>query len=307
MCIDKNMLYGAEIMKKISIQMLSIIAGVSAFLSLALRIVCMFFFYDDIGYYKSGAVLPIIANIIFGVSIAFFLFASIFCIDKKQRVMPTSKASQYAALLPMGALIFHVIRIFTTVFNDTNVNKYLLAISALVSAAFFLFIFLAKKKYATAIVYLGIGVFAYLFLAWMFVYFDFFIPINSTDKTFFYLACAGAIIFVFNEMAASYGAVRSRFYYFSLFASIIALSTATVSAIVGYAFGIFKAYITLEFDLFFLALLVYAVTRLIDAQKSTVIIEGVSDKAVMNTENDENAESIENTDENQETVDDDSE
>ena len=110
------MLYGAENMKKISIPMLSLIAGVSAFVSLALRIVCLFFFYDDLGYYKSGAVLPMIANIIFGASIVFLFVASLICIDKKQRIMPTAKISQYAALLPMGALIFHVIRIFTSEF-----------------------------------------------------------------------------------------------------------------------------------------------------------------------------------------------
>lgn len=260
-------------MKKISISVLSLIAGISAFISLALRIICLFFFYDDIGFYKTGAVLPIIANTVFVVAIAFLLFAAIFCIDKKQSVVQPSKIAQYAALLPMGALIFHVIRIFTTSFNDTNVNKYLMAISALVSVAFFFCIFFANKKYTTVTFYLGIAVLVYLFLCWMFVYFDFFMPINSIDKTFFYMACAGAILFVFNEMTAIYGLVRSKFYYFSLFASVIALATSSISAIVGYICGIFKAYITLEFDIFFLSLLVYAIARLLDAQRSSVTVE----------------------------------
>ena len=291
-------------MKKISISTLSIIAGVSAFLSLALRIICLFFFYDDIGYYKVGAVLPIIANIIFAVSIVGVFFLSMLCIDKKQKVMPTTKMSQYAALLPMGALIFHVIRMFTSVFNDTVVNKYLMAISALISIAFFVVIFLANKKYAVAAVYLGIGAFAYIFFSWMYVYFDFAIPINSTEKMFFYIACAGAVIFIFNEMAASFGAVRAKFYYFSLFASIIALATSSISAIIGNICGIFKAYITLEFDIFFFALLIYAVARLIDAQNSTVEIESITDKVVVNAQNNENNENI---DEAQENVVDDSE
>lgn len=306
----KNMPYGAEIMKKITIQTLSIISGISAFAALALRIICLFFFYDEVGYYKVGAVLPIVANIIFGVSIVFLLFASFFCINKKQKVMPTTKLSQYAALLPMGALIFHIIRMFTTVFNNNNVNKYLMAVSALVSVAFFFVIFLANKKFATASVYLGIGLLTYLFLAWMFVYFDFFIPINSIDKTFFYMACAGAVLFVFNEMAASYGKVRAKFYYFSLFAAVIVLSVSSVSAIVGSACGIFKAYITFEFDIFFFALLIYAIARLIDAQKSTVELEGIIDNVVVNVQNSENSENNENSEnieENQENVADDSE
>ena len=204
----------------------------------------------------------------------------------------------------MGALIFHVIRMFTSVFNDTVVNKYLMAISALISIAFFVVIFLANKKYAVAAVYLGIGAFAYIFFSWMYVYFDFAIPINSTEKMFFYIACAGAVIFIFNEMAASFGAVRAKFYYFSLFASIIALATSSISAIIGNICGIFKAYITLEFDIFFFALLIYAVARLIDAQNSTVEIESITDKVVVNAQNNENNENI---DEAQENVADDSE
>lgn len=260
-------------MKKISISTLSIIAGASAFISLVLRVICLFLFYDDIGYYKSGAALPIIANILFGISIAFFLFAAIFLTEKKQSVEPTGKLSQYAALLPMGALIFHVIRIFVTPYNDTNVNKYLMAISAIAAAAFFFLIFFAKKEYKTVTFYVGLGALIYVFLCWMFTYFDFFIPINSTDKIFFYISCAGAILFIFNEMCACYGFVRPRFYYFSLFAAVIALSVSAVSAVIGFVGGAIKAYITLEADIFFIALLVYAVARLIDAQSSKPVAE----------------------------------
>ena len=128
-------------------------------------------------------------------------------------------------------------------------------------------------------------------------YFEFFIPINSTDKTFFYLACAGAIIFIFNEMCACYGFVRVKFYYFSLFTSIITLSVASISAIVGYAFGIFEAYITLETDVFFIALLIYAIARLTDAQKSSVkldepIIEAAEKATLEETDSTEAEENL---------------
>ena len=281
-------------MKKISIPILSIIAGATAALSLILRIICLIFFYDDIGYYKTGAVLPIIANILFALSLIFFFVTAIFSIDKKQSVEPTSKLSQYAALLPLGALLFRIITLFTKVFNDTNVNKYFMLFSAIAAAIFFLLIFFDDKRLKNITFYIGIGALLFVFLCWMFAYFDFFIPINSTDKTFFYLACAGAILFIFNEMCAYCSFVRSRFYYFSLFTAIITLSVASISAIIGYAFGIFKAYITLESDIFFIALLIYAIARLIDAQKSTLTVdEPATEDTAEKTEESEETEKAE--------------
>lgn len=266
-------------MKKISIRTLSISAIGIGFLSLALRIISLFFFYDDTGYYKVGAILPIIANAILALSIIFFLAVSIFGIDKKQSIEPTGKLSQYAALLPMGALIFRVLRVFATPFNDTVVNKYLMAVSAIIAAIFFFLMFFAKRSYKNITFYMGIGALLYVMLSWMCAYFDFFIPINSTDKIFFYLACAGALIFIFNEMCACYGFVRAKFYYFSLYTSIIILLVSPISALIGYFCGAIKGYITLEADVFFVALLVYAVTRLMDAQNSKIVIEENKEKA----------------------------
>lgn len=258
-------------MKKLSIPMLSAIAGATAALSLVLRIICLFFFYDDIGYYKANAPLPIIANILLLLAIVFFIVATIFSISKKQSVEPTSKLSQYAALLPMGTLIFHAMRLFTGTFNSTVVNKYLMALIAIAAAVFFFLVFYASKKTSTLTVYLGIVALLYVFFCWMRVYFDFYVPINTTDKTFFYVSCAGAALFIFGEICACYGWVRARLYYFSLFSSIIILSVSSISAIIGYATGILKSLNSLEADIFMVALLIFAITRLIDAQNSTVI------------------------------------
>lgn len=260
-------------MKKNSINVLSIASIGVAFLVLALRVISLFFFYEDVGYFKNGAILPIISSVLLAAIIVFVLIASIFSIDKKQSIEPTSKLSQYAALLPMCAIIFFVLRIFTTAFDDTVVNKYLIAASAIATGAFFFLMFLSKKTLKTLTFYMGVGALLYVAFCWMLAYFNFFVPINSTGKVFFYLSCVGAILFIFNEMCACYGFVRARFYYFSLFASIIILLVAPISAIIGYFGGAIKGYITLEADIFLIALLVYAVTRLIDAQKSRVVVE----------------------------------
>ena len=124
-------------MKKLSIPVLSIIAGAVALVSVVLRIICTFFFYDEVGYYKTGAVLPIIANSIFALSLVFFFVAAIFSVDKKLEVKDLSKTSQYAVLLPMGALIFHAVRLFTTPVNESTISKYALLVAIILAAVFF--------------------------------------------------------------------------------------------------------------------------------------------------------------------------
>ena len=287
-------------MKKISISILSIITGSAALLLLLLRVVCLFLFHDDIGYYTSGAVLPIIANTLFGITLAFLLFAVIFSINKSQSIEPLGKFSQYAALLPMGALIYHIIQMFIAQFNDSVVNKFLFAICAIAASVFFFLLSLGGKKHKTVTFYFGMGALLYVFFCWMKAYFDFATPINSTDKIFFYLSCAGAVIFIFNEMCACYGFVRAKFYYFSLFSAITVLAVSSMSAIVGYIFGIFKTTLTLESDIFFTALLIYAIARLIDAQKSR-LTENNTEQA------DSITETPKNNEETQENVADDSE
>ncbi|MBO7302677.1 MAG: hypothetical protein J6U68_00645 [Clostridia bacterium] len=286
-------------MKKLSIPVLSMIAGATAFISVALRIICTFFFYDEIGYYKTGAVLPILANVIFALSLVFFFLAAIFSIDKNLEVKDLSRASQYVALLPMGALIFHAVRLFTTPVNESTINKYALLVFIILAAIFFFSLSFFNRPNIIGF-YFGIGALVYVFLSWAVVYFDFWSPINSIDKTFFYIACGGAVLFIFGEMCSCYGSVRSRFYYFSLFASIVTLSTASVSSIVLASFGRFRSYITFETDVFFVTLLIYAVTRMATALKATVvenkeILEEAAEETVEDTVEETVEEVVEET------------
>ena len=281
-------------MKKLSIPVLSIIAGASAFISVALRIICTLFFYDETGYYKVGAVLPVIANAIFAISLVFFLFAAVFSVDKRLEVKDLSKSSQYVVLLPMGALIFHAVRLFTTPVNESTVNKYIMLTVVILAAVFFFSLSFFNRPNVFG-VYFGIGALAYVFLSWMNAYFDFSSPINSVDKIFFYIACGGAALFIFGETCACYGTVRSRFYYFSLFASIVTLSTASLSSIVLASLGRFRSYVTFEADVFFATLLIYAIARMLSARKACVVEESEAEETVEETVEETTEEASEET------------
>lgn len=279
-------------MKKLSLKQLSVISAVVFAVAVALRLISLFLYHEPSGYYKSGAPLPIISNVFFALSVVFILVASIALLDKKRTVAPPSSLCRYIALLPMSAAIFHLFRILLGVYNDTAVKKPLMVIGCLLCAAFFFMVFF-KSAPNTASVYLGIGALFYVFLNWVFVYFDFSSPLNSIDKIFFCLACAGVLLFVFGEICACYRAVKPRLYVFSTLCAILTVAVSSLTSLIAHQ-G-FQSYIWLEADIFFVCVAVYASARLISlikAEKTEIQRESTN----------ENPEETpdENTDENTE-------
>lgn len=268
-------------MKKLSLLPLAIASGACAVASTALRAVSLFLFYDkNLGYYQSHPI-PIIANLLFALSIVFFGVAAIFLIKKNEKVDIPSKATGAVAILPIGALLLHAISQFVSTSKNgipsLNANMsfaeklvamipFLITVFAALSIAFFVLVSVIafKKKPITAIAYVGLIPLIYVILLWANTHFEFNIPLNSTNKIFFYLACASALLFIYNEIATSCRLmIRSRFYYFSLFAAIITLSTASIPSVIAYLAGGLGEYYSLEGDIFFISLLLYATVRLI--------------------------------------------
>lgn len=264
-------------MKKLSIPIISAIAIAVAVISIVLRIICLFSFYDSLGYYQTGAPLPIITNVLTVITIIFFLVCAILCVTPKDKIGAPNKIAGYASLLPLGTLIFVTVQLVkelstpaTDPIEQSNFIPLVMLLSAIVSIVFFLLIFLSNfsNKLKLATVYCGLSALIFVFFAWMSTYFDFSSPINSTQRTLFYVSCAGAMIFIFNEMCAIYGSVKPKFYYFSLFATILAISSSAIPSLVGSAADKFNVYFNEKEDIFLTALLVYATVRLITLLKS---------------------------------------
>lgn len=258
--MTSKVLYGAENMKKFSLKQLSLIAGILATVSFILRIIALLSFHEYSGYYQKGAILPIISNTVFAISIIFALVATMVFVKKDHSIPLPSNISNYCAILPIAAAIFHISRILMLPYNDLAVNKYLMIIACALSAAYFFMIFINKAK-ETVTVYLGIGACFYFFLNWVFVYFNFSSPINSVDRIFFYFACAGAILFIFNEICACFGCVKPKFYFFSVFCAILTISVSSLASII--ASGEIAAYNWLESDISLLSVMIYAIVRLV--------------------------------------------
>ena len=260
-------------MKKLSLPIISIIALALSLISLVLRTVSFTAFYDKLGYYTSGASLPIIANVISVLAIIFFLVVTVFCTASTEKINEPQSVSKYAAILPLTALVFAVVNSIMNLTKSaegsepqSNIIPVLTILGAIAGVAFFFLIFFMNKQ-TIATVYCGLGALVFVFFSWMSSYFDFSSPINSDQRTFFYVSCAGAMLFIFNEMCAVYGSVKPKFYYFSLFASIFTIASSASPALIGNAANKFASYNTLEADIFFAALLIYGCVRLITLLK----------------------------------------
>ena len=80
----------------------SLIAVALAFVATLLRVLCLFFFYDKIGYYQRAAALPIVSNIFYGASLVFFAIAARFLIKPEGDIAPPKKPAKPCGKMPCG-------------------------------------------------------------------------------------------------------------------------------------------------------------------------------------------------------------
>lgn len=287
-------------MKKLSLSILSITAISLSCVTLVLRIISTLAFFDANGYYTKGAPIPIAANVLTLLSLILFVAAAIFCVKPEEKIDEPNKIAGFGAIFPFGALVFFIAQSLSELPQNmiTDEQKIdfipvIATVAALVGAVFFLLIFY-KIKQKLVTVYCGLGAIVFVFFAWMSAYFDFSSTINSAQRTLFYVSCAGAMLFIFNEICAIYGSVKPKFYYFSIFTALLTTAPSAISAIIGSASGKINGYATLKEDVFFSALFIYATVRLITiftSQKSVDVsketIEVTMDSAEQTEENTE--------------------
>ena len=247
--------------------LLSIIALSLAALTAILRTVSLLFFYDRIGYFKSGAPVPIILGVIYALAIVFF-GAAAFLNKYDEPSVKLTRGSAMAALLPCVAFIPYIVSKANMLFSlpagaKTPIIELLSLLFAIVSAVYFLSLALSKQPSALSAV-LGVGCIVWSALAWISSYLDFYVPMNSPDKIFFSLACVGCMLLVLSDVRAIYGAARPKFYYFSFFSAILVIATSAFPNIIGNFKDVFASYSLKYEDAVFAGILIYAIIRLLD-------------------------------------------
>ena len=245
------------------LKIFSLVALALSLLAMLGRVLSLLFFYDKIGYYKSGAPLPIVSNAIFALALVFFALAAFAIAPAKVRT-ELSKPEKLSALVPFSALVVHFFsRVSSTIGSQEPIKwtDLLVLLLTLCAAAFFASIaFCPQPSSLTALC--GIGGVFWVASAWLESYLDLYIPMNSPDKLFFHFACLGGVFFIFFELRTLYAMPRPRLYLFSTAAAVLTMLTGSLASLIANARDVFARYSIAEYDVIFTAIAIYAAVRL---------------------------------------------
>lgn len=231
-----------------------------------LRIVSLLFFYDKIGYYRTGEAIPVISNVFYAISLVFFALSTRFAITSRIAVAPPSKIARAAALLPMSAILFDVItrtsELFSLSGSGAKWYEILFPVFGIISVVFFASLAFCRQPSSLTSLS-GIGCILWFAVVTMSSYLDFTVPMNSPDKLFFHLSAVGIMFFIFSEIRALYRMLQPRMYVFSVFTAVFAIAVDAIPNIIGDSRDIFASYSLIKEDITMIALLVYIVVRFI--------------------------------------------
>lgn len=226
------------------------------------RYVSLTAFYDKIGYYQSGAIIPKLSNLLYALSLVFFAVSACLLLPKINRSVALKKMERMVALIPAAAVLTHLFLDASKLLESSGwvvTLDLLFSISALV---FFASIaFCDQPSPITAIS--GIGAVVWTAVVWINSYLDLYVPMNSPDKLFFHFACVGCMVFIFAETRTLYAMPRPRLYIFSMLAVILSVFTCSIPNIIANFSDTFAVYKLLQYDIIFLAIAIYALARLV--------------------------------------------
>lgn len=267
---------------KVSSQKLNIVkiyaisAIIATILAVALRTVCLFYFYDiEIGYHSEGFVTAFFE--IFSL-LSILLFASSIFVVKRDT--PTSdgngtglfvKLGSAAALLAFTA--YFLMSVFSTSLVASSAAFDLLSkITALMAIVYFAIGVFAPNTNKNIRGLLGFGVIIWCIYALAITYFDIYVQLNSPDKIMLHLALISIMVFIVSELRCFVLQIKKGFY---LFSACTATFFCALSSIPSFLFGssigeLNKYYI---YDAVIFAIGIYSLGRLISFVFEKAVVE----------------------------------
>ncbi len=249
----------------------TLVAIALSVLSMLLRTLSLFFFYEkDIAYYKVGAALPIISNVVYATAVIFFTFSAFAFIKKAQesdgaKVAPPSFACRMASLLPAAALLYYAASSYLKYGNGEPSGLEILSVIFAVLGAIFFVLLSQKQKAPRVTAVFGLAPIAWVAFVWIESYIDYTVPLNSPDKLYFHFGCIALAFLVINEIRVLISCVRPREIYFSLAFALLALATSAIPSIIADSQGVFSRYPSADADVVLLSVFIYALLRISDA------------------------------------------
>ena len=235
-----------------------------ACIGVLLRTLSIFFFYDaDIGYFSSGALLPILFNVLIAVAC---IACAVLCFMPKTVFEPENsgkgRVSQLLYIIPCIASIYTLISQMTLIGEYSalglpapRIETLLLVFNALAVIYFALSIFGEKINSAVSVI---LGVCAMLWLIFMLVslYFDMYVQINSPNKTMMAFALSASVLFLVSEIRLPLDTQKPKIKLFTAAFGLLLLSTSSIPTLIAHFTGAFgNSYYATVGDIICLSLL----------------------------------------------------
>lgn len=242
----------------------------TAIICVFLRFISLSFFYDSkIGYYVSGAIVPVIAQSLPMIFVAAML---IIWIIPSLRVTPNEaincRRMCFWAIFPAVGFtaytVFYLITVYNTLISGISfgVIDIVTIITTVCSSAFFWLIFAGKTGTG---LYVGTGVALLVRLLLMLAeeYFDIQVQMNAPNKTVFQFAILCAMLLTVNELRVGQPITKPMFHLFSASIAVVFTTLSSIPSIVSYFAGnLPQNYNLLFYDVILLLFAVFAVARL---------------------------------------------
>ena len=261
---------------------------------IALRLINTFFFFDyDIGYYQSGAILPIIMNAFLVLSTLFFGVASLFLTRVPdsysgcERNPFTILASSLCAITFIASGVnFWLFRIMLPAYVQILIPT--LSIFAILSfCSSFYFIsnvasFIGKYRAPLAIIVI-LNAVCILAIS----YFDITIQMNSPQKLLLHISCLASIFFFATEARCIFESIRKRIYIFLLCTGMFFSGIYSIPSLVSFLLEKPADPNFISFSIIFFAVFIYIVIRavtLMISDKAPKAADSVSEEAPQSQE-----------------------
>lgn len=225
-----------------------------------LRTLNLSFFFDSaIGYYTSGALLPLFTHLLLALCLVGFAAAAWLCF-RKSPAHPTADTEtlplRIAAGIPAAGFFADAIG---EIMGDGSIWLGLLSLSA---CLYFLML-LAQSGTPALRVLTGFCAMARLLTELARTYWDVTVPMNAPDQVLFQFACVAGMLFLVCELRASVSEARSALYDCSAAVAALLLGGASIPSLLAAAQGQLSADPFPMRYCLLLTLFVYVAARLI--------------------------------------------
>ncbi len=257
---------------------------------IALRTLNLIFFFDyDIGYYRSDAVLPLITNIFFVVSVSFFAAASIFLTRIPESLSgheknPFTIVASSACILTFLALGVNFFLFYI------ELPMYIIAVYAIISiisALYFISNILNLGSQYRALLAIPVIVNFVFILA--ISYFDVTVQMNSPEKILLHITALVSMFFFISEARCIFETIRKKIYLFWLCAALFFSGVYSVPSLICFVTDGVTERNFISFIIIFFAIFVYLVMRAVTVMISEkrVTAEDIANIDAQNSQEEE--------------------